>query len=106
MPENAPVNVDGLEWAAARGMGALAEKMGLAEAGLTERFARLLQRIGLPTDCVGLDAGAIRQAMSADKKKAGGKLKFALPKCIGEVVWGIEVEEALLLATLRILTEA
>ena len=29
MPENAPVNVDGLEWAAARGMGALAEKMGL-----------------------------------------------------------------------------
>ena len=30
MPENAPVNVDGIEWAAARGMGALAEKMGLA----------------------------------------------------------------------------
>jgi 1,4-dihydroxy-2-naphthoyl-CoA hydrolase len=29
MPENAPLNVDGLEWAAARGMGALAEKMGL-----------------------------------------------------------------------------
>ncbi|MFB8147092.1 hotdog fold thioesterase [Microbacterium sp. NPDC056003] len=29
MPENAPVNVDGLAWAAARGMGALAEKMGL-----------------------------------------------------------------------------
>ncbi|MCH6229546.1 hotdog fold thioesterase [Microbacterium sp. CFH 31415] len=29
MPENAPVNVDGLAWAAARGMGALAEKMGV-----------------------------------------------------------------------------
>ncbi|GAB2836975.1 hotdog fold thioesterase [Microbacterium insulae] len=29
MPENAPAPVDGLEWAANRGMGALAEKMGL-----------------------------------------------------------------------------
>jgi len=30
--------------------------------------------------------------MGADKKKSGGKLKFALPRRIGEVVWGIEVE--------------
>ncbi len=29
MPENSPVNVEGLQWAANRGMGALAEKMGL-----------------------------------------------------------------------------
>ncbi|MHC2998108.1 hotdog fold thioesterase [Microbacterium sp. HJ5] len=29
MPENAPANVNGLEWAATRGMGALAEKMGV-----------------------------------------------------------------------------
>lgn len=29
MPENSPAPVDGLEWAANRGMGALAEKMGL-----------------------------------------------------------------------------
>lgn len=29
MPENSPADVDGLAWAANRGMGALAEKMGL-----------------------------------------------------------------------------
>ncbi len=29
MPDSSPVNVDGLAWAANRGMGALAEKMGL-----------------------------------------------------------------------------
>ncbi|WP_374316249.1 hotdog fold thioesterase [Microbacterium sp.] len=29
MPDSSPVNIDGLEWAANRGMGALAEKMGL-----------------------------------------------------------------------------
>jgi 1,4-dihydroxy-2-naphthoyl-CoA hydrolase len=29
MPDPSPANVDGLEWAANRGMGALAEKMGL-----------------------------------------------------------------------------
>ncbi|MFE7844813.1 hotdog fold thioesterase [Microbacterium sp. NPDC057407] len=29
MPENAPTNANGLEWAARRGMGALAEKMGM-----------------------------------------------------------------------------
>ncbi|MCC2032078.1 hotdog fold thioesterase [Microbacterium allomyrinae] len=29
MPEHSPVSLDGLEWAANRGMGALAEKMGI-----------------------------------------------------------------------------
>jgi 1,4-dihydroxy-2-naphthoyl-CoA hydrolase len=29
MPDPSPVNIDGLQWAANRGMGALAEKMGL-----------------------------------------------------------------------------
>jgi hypothetical protein len=38
--------------------------------------------------------------MSADKKKAGGRLKFALPKRVGEVGWGIEVEEDLIAETL------
>jgi 3-dehydroquinate synthetase len=44
--------------------------------------------------------------MSSDKKKANGKLKFALPKRIGEVVWGIEVEDKLLLTVLETITHA
>lgn len=74
----------------------LAERLGLAEAGLAERIIHTLELTGLPTAAPGLDAGRIRTLMSSDKKKAGGKLKFALPKRIGEVVWGVEVEEGLL----------
>jgi 3-dehydroquinate synthetase len=74
----------------------LAERLGLAEVGLTDRIIHTLQQAGLPIAAPGLDPAHIRTLMSADKKKAGGKLKFALPKRIGEVVWGIEVEEELL----------
>jgi shikimate kinase/3-dehydroquinate synthase len=75
----------------------LAEKMRLAESGLAARIVYLLKHVGLPVQCPGLDPLAIRTAMSADKKKAGGALKFALPKKVGEVVWGVEVDEALLM---------
>ncbi len=74
----------------------LAERLGLAESGLAERITRTLQLAGLPVTALGLDPTRIRTLMSADKKKSGGKLKFALPKRLGEVVWGVEVEEGLL----------
>ncbi len=80
----------------------IAERMGLAERGLTDRISALLKRTGLPARCPGLDPVDIRTAMSSDKKKAGGKLKFALPKRVGEAAWGIEVDEALLMETLEI----
>lgn len=72
----------------------LAERIGLAESGLAVRIERALSRIGLPTRCPDLDPVAIRAAMNADKKKSGGQLRFALPKKIGDVVWGIEVDES------------
>jgi 3-dehydroquinate synthetase len=93
--------------AIAMGMAAetrLAERMGLAEAGLTDQVVDCARRFGLPTRCPGLSREAIRAAMGADKKKAGGKLKFALPKRIGEVGWGVEVEEKLLLDELEKIT--
>ena len=84
----------------------VAERMGLAERGLTDRVSTLLKRTGLPTRCPGLDPVDIRTAMSSDKKKAGGQLKFALPKRVGEAVWGVEVDEALLMETLEIMADA
>ncbi len=83
----------------------IAEEMGLTESGLADRIASLLQRLGLPTHCPGLDPAAIRAAMSSDKKKAGGKLKFALPKRVGEVVWGLEVDEGRLTKVLSVITD-
>jgi len=82
----------------------IAESLGLAERGLAERFAVLLMQLGLPTDCVGLDAAAIRASMRSDKKKSDGKLRFALPRQVGEVVCGIKVDETLITETLEIIT--
>lgn len=78
----------------------LAERMGLAQAGLTDRIIHTLQLAGLPTACPGLDPARIRARMGSDKKKAGGRLKFALPKRVGEVIWGVDVDEALLAESL------
>jgi 3-dehydroquinate synthase len=82
----------------------LAESLGLAESGLAERIADGVRRVGLPTHCAGLSIDVIRAAMGADKKKARGKLKFALPQRIGEVVWGVEVEDELLAFVLESIT--
>jgi 3-dehydroquinate synthase len=79
----------------------IAERMGLAERGLRDRIANILSQNGLPTRCPGLDPALIRAMMRSDKKKAGGKLKFALPRRIGEVVWGVEVGEDLLAEALK-----
>lgn len=82
----------------------IAERMGLAERGLAQRIEKVLQTLGLPTRCPGLDVTTIRAAMSADKKKASGRLKFALPKRVGEVGWGITVDESLILDSVREMT--
>ncbi|MBI3244157.1 MAG: 3-dehydroquinate synthase [Chloroflexi bacterium] len=83
----------------------IAEQMGLAERGLAERVANTLKHAGLPTRAPGLDPASTRAAMSNDKKKAGGALKFALPKRLGEVAFGVEVDEALLLEALKAATK-
>jgi 3-dehydroquinate synthase len=83
----------------------LAAALGLCEPNLPGRIEAVLQSVGLPVRCPGLEPQAIRQAMSADKKKASGRLKFALPKRVGEVVWGVEVEEVVLMETLRMIIE-
>ena len=84
----------------------LAERLGLAEAGLAGRVAGCLRRAGLPDAAPGMSPREIRAAMSSDKKKAGGRLKFALPRCPGQVVWGVEVGEPDLSAILEEMTVA
>lgn len=83
----------------------LAELIGLAEAGLAETLASCLRRAGLPLRAPGLPPAEIKARMQADKKKAGGKLKFALPRRLGEVVWGVSVDEAALDAALEEATD-
>ena len=71
----------------------LAEKMGLAQAGLAALIARTLETYGLPVAIpAALDRSQVLQAMSLDKKRSAGRLLFSLPVRIGEVRTGCEVE--------------
>jgi 3-dehydroquinate synthase len=79
----------------------LAERIGLAERGLADRIEQVVQRIGLPVRYRGLAPNAVRASMQVDKKKQNQQLRFALPKRIGEVVTGIEVDEAVLAEVLK-----
>ena len=78
----------------------LAERIGMANVGISDRVAAQLQTLGLPTGCPGLPVQRIRTSMSSDKKKRADELTFALPTAIGEVEYGVTVEEALLQAVI------
>ena len=71
----------------------LAEKIGLAQRGLSKEIGKSLEHIGLPVSIPpGLDRVEIIAAMKRDKKVAGGLVKFALPAAIGDMRVGIQVE--------------
>ena len=71
----------------------LAEKIGLAQAGLAAQIARTLETYGLPVAIPpALDRSQVLQAMSLDKKRSAGRLLFSLPVQIGEVRTGCQVE--------------
>ena len=72
----------------------MAERIGLAKAGLADEIAVVFKTVGLPTEIPpNLDRNKIIDAMTRDKKKAGGVVKFALPVAIGDVSVGIVVED-------------
>ena len=75
----------------------LAEALGLARRGLADQLAERFSSLGLPvTMPAGIDVAEVRAAMTLDKKKAGGKVRFALPADIGDVRVGVTVEDTLL----------
>lgn len=72
----------------------LAERLGLAQGGLSEEIAVTLAELGLPTQIPPeFSREAIIAAMRVDKKKASGIIKFALPVKVGEVKVGVAVED-------------
>jgi 3-dehydroquinate synthase len=63
---------------------ALAERLGVAQAGLSARIGAALGRFGLPTALAApLPAGPLIAAMHADKKSRAGEIRFALPAALG-----------------------
>ncbi len=70
----------------------LAERLGVAEAGLSQQIEATLARLGLPTEAPdGLNAEEIRAALAVDKKRRDGQLRFSLPRAVGQVEYGITV---------------
>jgi 3-dehydroquinate synthase len=83
----------------------LAERLGIAPAGLSKRVAALLTRLGLPQRLAQrLEPGGLIGGMSSDKKNRGGQIRFALPSEVGRIHnvdgWTIAVSEDAILEAL------
>lgn len=72
----------------------LAERMGIAQTGLSEVVAGVLEGFALPTAIPpGLDRNRVLAAMQVDKKRRRSQTRFALPGRVGEVQVGVKVPD-------------
>jgi 3-dehydroquinate synthase len=72
----------------------LAERRGLVAPGLADRQERLLRRFGLPTAPERWPIEDLLATMRSDKKSLAGRLRFILPRWLGEVALFDDVPEA------------
>lgn len=79
----------------------VARTMGLCDAELPRRIEALLRAFGLPTRLPRFGSEAVWRAMALDKKKRGSRLRFVLPRALGDVIVSEEVAEQSVLAVLR-----
>lgn len=75
--------------------GKIASRMELFHPAELERLTLLLMRAGLPVRMPEMDRGKILEAMSQDKKVISGRMRFILPKRIGEVIISDDVSPTL-----------
>ncbi|MBX5492211.1 MAG: 3-dehydroquinate synthase [Chloroflexi bacterium] len=71
----------------------IAVELGLLAPEAAERQNALLTRFGLPIQVPEADAGAVRAAMTLDKKAVAGRLTWILPTAIGRVTICRDVPE-------------
>ncbi|HSN74970.1 MAG TPA: 3-dehydroquinate synthase [Anaerolineae bacterium] len=78
----------------------LAARLDLCEPDLVERVERLLGRLGLPIRAGGFTPEQVMAAMATDKKRVGSRLRFVLPRAVGDVDLFDDVAPAAVLAVL------
>ena len=83
----------------------LAERLGLAQPGLSDRLEAVIAKVDLPTRYHDLDLETIMTHMQSDKKKKGGRIKFALPCSVGDVLIGVDVKDELVVEALSAVRE-
>ncbi|MBN1476708.1 3-dehydroquinate synthase [Candidatus Sumerlaeota bacterium] len=64
----------------------IAEDLGMASADVPARIEGLCERAGLPTRIPSMPWPRLLDVMRSDKKVAGDRLRFVLPRCIGQVI--------------------
>jgi 3-dehydroquinate synthase len=79
----------------------LAARIGLSAPDTAARVERVLLRLGLPTRYSGPEPSAVLEAMSPDKKRRQGRLRFVLPDSAGNVRLVTDVRHSDVLAVLR-----
>ncbi len=72
----------------------LSARLGRAPAEDSDRLARLLSRLGLPTTLPPASAGALLARMRLDKKNLGGRIRLILWRGIGKAEIVPDVDEA------------
>jgi 3-dehydroquinate synthase len=72
----------------------LAERRRLIDHAITERQRELLEEFGLPTAPLVWDIDELIHVMRSDKKAVAGRMRFVLPKRLGEVALFDDVPEA------------
>lgn len=78
--------------------------LGVCDAALHERIGRLLERLGLPVRIpawLAASSGQLLTAMGSDKKKRAGRLRFILPRQLGQVEICDQAPPALVLEAWR-----
>lgn len=71
----------------------LGQAMGVCDATLTEAVTGVLARAGLPVSLPNVDVDAVWRLMQSDKKKRGGKVRFALLRAPGDAFITSDVDE-------------
>jgi 3-dehydroquinate synthase len=87
-----------------RGAGLLALRTGRFSEAEHLRVLTLLALLGLPLE-TSLPPEAVFEAMSADKKRRAARLRFVLPRAIGDVEYGVQCDTRSVRAVLQRLRE-
>jgi 3-dehydroquinate synthetase len=83
----------------------LSARLGHCPAALQERIESVLDRVGLPHRIAAtLEPQRLLAAMTRDKKKTGGRLRFVLLRSLGDVFVTDSVPRSAVLETLKELT--
>lgn len=73
----------------------ISNRLGILDINELDRLRNLIKRAGLTTEIPDLELDRIIQAVGHDKKILGGKIRFVLPKAIGDVFITDEVSPSL-----------